>query len=193
MIQSKADYLYYLKADEIALGIKKARAISYLFDDILRFQRLLRKTEYFLNCKHSRLEKLYCSYLRLKLHRMQVKLGFSIGLNCFGPGLAIAHIGTIVVSRHAKIGANCRVYPCVVIGVKPQTTEAPLIGDNVYIGPGAKLFGKIKIADGIAIGANAVVNQSFLEPNITIAGIPARKVSDNRAKLVRATELLETV
>lgn len=190
MIQSKDDYIYFLKADEIALGIKKKSLIADFFDEILKFQRLLRKTEYFLNCKHSPLEKLYCSYLRFRLHRMQVRLGFSIGLNCFGPGLAIAHTGTIVVSRHAKIGANCRIYPCAVIGVKPQTTEAPAIGDNVYIGPGAKIFGKIRIADGIAIGANAVVNRSFLEPNITIAGVPARKVSNTPAKLIRATELL---
>jgi serine O-acetyltransferase len=48
----------------------------------------------------------------------------------------------------------------------------------VYIAPGAKIYGAIEIADNIAIGANAVVNKSFLEPNITIAGVPARKISD---------------
>lgn len=52
------------------------------------------------------------------------------------------------------------------------------MGNNVYIGPGAKLFGRIEIADGIAIGANAVVNKSFLENNISIAGIPAKKIGN---------------
>ncbi len=56
------------------------------------------------------------------------------------------------------------------------------IGNNVYIGPGARIFGDIEIADGIAIGANAVVNRSFLEPGITIAGVPARKISDKGSK-----------
>lgn len=42
--------------------------------------------------------------------------------------------------------------------------KAPKIGDNVYIGPGAVLFGDIEIADNCWIGANAVVNKSFLEP-----------------------------
>jgi serine O-acetyltransferase len=56
--------------------------------------------------------------------------------------------------------------------------EAPLIGEDVYIGVGARVLGEVEIADGIVIGANAVVTTSFREPSITIAGIPARKISD---------------
>ena len=55
--------------------------------------------------------------------------------------------------------------------------EAPIIGDNCFIGPGAKLFGKIKIGDNVAIGANAVVNKSFGD-NVTIAGVPAKIVNN---------------
>ena len=51
-----------------------------------------------------------------------------------------------------------------------------LIGDNCFIGPGAKLFGKINIGDNVAIGANSVVNKNFPD-NVTIAGIPAKIVS----------------
>lgn len=65
------------------------------------------------------------------------------------------------------------------IGTLPGTNGlAPTIGDNVYIGPGAKIYGKIKISDNIVIGANAVVGRSFEEPNICIAGAPAHKISD---------------
>lgn len=56
--------------------------------------------------------------------------------------------------------------------------EAPTIGDDVYIGPGAKLFGRIEVSDRIAVGANAVVNKSFGEPGISIGGVPAKKISD---------------
>ena len=52
----------------------------------------------------------------------------------------------------------------------------PQIGDNVDIGVGAKIIGDVTIANGIKIGANAVVNKSFNEENITIVGCPARKV-----------------
>ena len=55
----------------------------------------------------------------------------------------------------------------------------PKIGNNVVIGVGAVVLGDIHIADGIAIGANAVVNKSFGEPSIAIAGVPAKKISNN--------------
>jgi serine O-acetyltransferase len=54
----------------------------------------------------------------------------------------------------------------------------PTIGDNVFIGPGAKLFGEINIGDNVMIGANAVVTKSFEEGCCRIAGIPAKKISD---------------
>lgn len=53
---------------------------------------------------------------------------------------------------------------------------APRLGDNVYIGPGAKIFGPIEIGDNVAIGANAVVNKSFPD-SVTIAGVPAKIIS----------------
>ena len=52
----------------------------------------------------------------------------------------------------------------------------PHLGNNVDIGYGAVLIGDITIADDIKIGANAVVNKSFTEPGVTIAGVPAKVV-----------------
>lgn len=68
----------------------------------------------------------------------------------------------------------------------------PHIGNNVFIGPGAVIVGDIKIADNIAIGANSFVNKSFLEEGITIARVPARKVSDKGFDSCyrRSTEIL---
>lgn len=54
-------------------------------------------------------------------------------------------------------------------GAKHFIDDAPIIGNNVEVGFGAVIIGKVKIADGIKIGANSVVTNSFLEPNITIA------------------------
>lgn len=103
---------------------------------------------------------------------LKIFLGFHVGLNVFGPGLAISHVGTIIVNGNARIGENCRIHVCTVIGTKAGTSgKTPKIGNNVYIGPGAKIFRDIEIADGIAIGANSVVNKSFTEPNIGTAEI----------------------
>jgi serine O-acetyltransferase len=93
------------------------------------------------------------------------------------------------------VSANCRIYVCTSIGNKAGHRDlAPIIGNNVYIRPGAKIFGDIKIADGIAIGANSVVDKSFTEPNIGIAGVPAKKINDKGSEdlIVKATEILDS-
>ena len=99
-------------------------------------------------------------------------------VNFFGPGLRINHYGLLIVKKNEKIGANCDIHQGVNIGQNHARRDVPTIGDNVWIGPGAKLFGDIHIADGISIGANAVVNKSFTEENITIAGMPAKKIKE---------------
>jgi len=105
----------------------------------------------------------------------------------FGPGLCILHPTSIVISDLARVGENCSLRQCVTIGVGSGTEgrKTPQIGNNVFIGPGAVLIGDIKIADGIAIGANSVVNRSFLEEGTTVTGVPARKVSNKGSALTR--------
>lgn len=103
-------------------------------------------------------------------------MGFSIPKNAFGPGLSIPHYGTIVVNSQAKIGKNCKIHAGVNIGASGGKPGAPIIGDNVYLGPGCKIYGEITIANNIAVAANACVGSSFLEENILIGGIPAKKI-----------------
>lgn len=182
MIKSRQDYKYYLEADRIALGIPEAlpgKLLAYLISDVWRYERLLRKTEYYNNCKKSQLWKPWNLYLRIRLIRTGVKIGFTIPRNVFGPGLSLAHVGTLIVNGGAHVGKNCRLHNCVHIGTEAgYSSKAPVIGDNVFIGPGAVIVGGITIADDIAIGANSYVNKSFLEPGVTIAGAPARIVSN---------------
>ena len=177
MIESKEDYHFYLKADKLALAIKYKR--PRIFQDyIWRYERLLRKVEYHENCSNTPIDKLVCLQAKYKLSQLSLKLGLLIPRNVFGPGLSIAHGGPIIVHPKARIGENCRIDRCVSIGSIHYPTDPPRIGNNVFIGPGAVLDGPIEIADGIAIGANSFVNASFRVPNITIAGCPAKKISD---------------
>ncbi len=203
MIQSKQDYRFYLETDMLALTPnlpprdtlkQKAeyRFGVYASKSCWQFQQLLRKTEYYLNCSKNSLTKTYSTYLRFRLNEKGLKLGFEISPNCFGPGLAITHAGTVIVHPDTRIGANCRIHPGVVIGIGAgRTLKLPTIGDNVFIGPGVKIFGDVYLANGIAVGANSVVNSSFTEENITIAGAPAKKVSNKGSDnlLVHATDL----
>ncbi len=179
MIRSRQDFLAYREADRIAL--RREPSPQMMFDEVWKFQRLLRRVEYHLNChKNSGLfGKLIYKYWSIRFHNQGVRCGFDIPPNVFGPGLSIAHRGTIVVHPDARIGKNCRIHVDVVIGTRPGPDDlVPTLGDNCYIGPGAKLFGNINIGPNTAIGANSVVNSSFPEGFCTIAGAPARKVSD---------------
>ena len=108
MIKSKKDLLYYLEADKIAMGVenqKRPHIISrYESDIIWKFERTLRFTEYYHNCKSKGLNKIIYKLWQYRLFRMQVKTGFGIPINVFGPGFSISHLGPIVINGFAKVG-----------------------------------------------------------------------------------------
>ena len=78
-----------------------------------------------------------------------------------GPGLLIVHGQGIVVGGHARIGRNATLLQQVTIGSpSPDHRERmPVIGDDVFLGAGAKLIGAITVGDGSLVGVNAVVTQ----------------------------------
>ncbi|MHA7842942.1 MAG: serine O-acetyltransferase [Winogradskyella sp.] len=191
MIKSKSDYIEYLNRDRIALEVNTnsmSSKIKNLFfpNPVWRFQKLMRKLEYYTNCKNKGLYKLYILYLKYRYRLISVKLNFSIPINIFGPGLSIVHYGTIIINYTTKVGANCRMHACVNIGASGGEIQGPILGDNVYIAPGAKIFGNIRIPSNTAIGANSVVNKSFEKENTIIAGIPAKELGTiDIKKLIR--------
>ncbi|PNW26364.1 serine O-acetyltransferase [Formosa algae] len=181
MIHNKQTYHEYLKADQVALGISDPSFMSSLVsiispNHIWKFQKTLRTLEYYHNCKNKGLNKIVYTYLRFKFKNISLKLGFSIPINVFGPGLAIVHYGTIVINSNTTVGKNCRIHACTNIGASGGSKKAPKLGDNIYIAPGAKIYGDIEIANNIAIGANAVVNKSFTEDSMMVAGNPAKAI-----------------
>jgi serine O-acetyltransferase len=90
-----------------------------------------------------------------------------------GRNFIIDHFGGIIISGYAKFGDNCRVRNGVVIGLRRVEEKfAPIIGNNVDIGAGAKLLGPIRIGDNVLIGANAVV-VSDVPDNSVAVGVPA--------------------
>lgn len=191
MIESKEDYLFFLEADRLALLTNRKRP-HFFGDEIWKFQRALRKAEFLENCKKDPLNRIAFSYARYVLEKLSIQLGFTIPRNVFGPGLSIAHRGSIVVVSGVKVGENCRIHQGVTIGCDLITSDVPSLGNNIVIGPGAVIVGGITVADGIAIGANSFVNKSFTETNITIAGCPARKVSNKSSinRWIRSTDIL---
>ena len=149
-------------------------------DEIWKFQRSLRRLEYYTNALGGNfLRRLFEKY---RFHQLSLKLGFSIPINVFGPGLAIVHYGSIVVSSGAKVGANCRIHEGVTIGDTNGSSKAAIIGDNVFIGSGAKIIGEVNISSNVAIAANAVVvNDIVCNDGCTVGGVPAKVISNNNS------------
>ncbi|MBO5370966.1 MAG: serine acetyltransferase [Clostridia bacterium] len=185
MIKSKSDYEYYLNRDFLALfgkDCKKNKRYLKLTEGPYQYQLALRKCEYFKNCKKGIFSKIHYVFLKMKLRKLRFKYSLEIPENVCEDGLSIAHTGGIVINSSARIGKNCRIHVGVNIGCGARGEGVPTIGNNCYIGPGAKLFGNIVIGDNTVIGANAVVNKSFPEGNMTIGGIPAKKISDKTSE-----------
>ncbi|APV47950.1 hypothetical protein BTJ35_07730 [Lactobacillus delbrueckii subsp. bulgaricus] len=174
MIESKEELIEYLKCDQYALYRDQKKRPSFGTDEIWRFEIALRHTEYYFQSGN----KLLYLFWKARYHRLSVKLGFSIPLNVFGKGLSIAHYGSIVVNSNARIGEFCRIQENVTIGATGGSSKAPVLGNRVFIGSGARLLGDITIGDDCAIGANAVVTKNFSEKGKTIAGVPARIISN---------------
>ena len=90
-----------------------------------------------------------------------------------GGGLYIAHPSGTVISVE-EMGNNCSIIASVTIGMRNEWSF-PRIGDNVFIGAGARVLGSIDVGDEAVIGANAVVIND-VPAGATVVGIPARIV-----------------
>jgi serine O-acetyltransferase len=176
MIKSKQDYLAYLEADRHALGRTGRGPLCLIQDPIWYFQCLLRKLEFYLNCRRSALWWPMRMWVKYRFKRARLILGLNIPPNVVGPGLLLAHEGPILIHDRAKIGSHFAMNIGVVIGIGREEEDVPVIGDHVLIEPGAKIFGRVTIADWTHIGANAVVNKSVTEVGMIVAGVPARVI-----------------
>lgn len=168
MIKNKKDFKEYVKSDMKRNGIPDNH-LKYL-SVIYKYLYCLRKVAYLCNTNKN---KLRIKIWQLLLTHYSVKTGITIGPNCFGKGLYLPHYGYIVVNSSARFGENCMVQ----CGV--NVSESVIGGDKIYLGTGSKLMIGVNIKSGTIVGANAVVTKSFDEENIVIAGIPAKKISNN--------------
>jgi serine O-acetyltransferase len=91
----------------------------------------------------------------------------------FGPGFVLIHSLGVVINGTVRGGANLRIEHQVTIGAERR--QSPILGDDVFIGAGAKVIGPVAIGDGARIGANAVVVHD-VPAHSTVVGIPARVV-----------------
>ena len=120
------------------------------------------------------LRKVFSFFYHILFKIVQVLTGIELPCEVeIGRNFTIDHFGGIVISGYAKFGDNCRIRNGVVVGLRQLEDKcAPVIGDNVDIGSGAKLLGPIQIGNNVLIGANAVVMVDVPD-NCIAVGVPA--------------------
>lgn len=173
-------YLVRIKGGRLRRCIECVRTPGVQATVVLRFGQW---------SKRQRLLRLVCDPLYLVLNLLiQMMWGIDIPrATRIGPGLYIGHYGGIIVSSAAVLGRDCNLSQSITIGVSGAGDKrgAPIIGDNVYIAPGARLFGRIRIGNNVKIGANAVIHKDLpdnaiavLDPGFSILSMAGNSPQD---------------
>lgn len=193
MIVTRKDLQYYLTYESKLYAKQSSNSIfkrlkNYLITNTINTQYfiykyivMLRYAEYHSNNSILNKSKTLRSYWHLLLtiyyfrymRKISYRIGFQIPPNTCGVGLQIWHYGHIIINEKTRIGNNLTIYPGVEIGHKTPGGGCPTIGDNCFIGAGAKIFGKIKIGNNVTIAANSVVITDIPD-NAIVGGIPAK-------------------
>jgi serine O-acetyltransferase len=172
-IGCRGDYLRFLEMDLRAHNVDRWAPWLAIKHPELQYQRMLRLVEY-ASTMEGPFGKALWAVARVRLARYSLRTGISIPPGVFGPGLSIAHIGSIVVNDQARVGSWCRIHSATNIGT--FAGGAPTIGDFAYFAPGAVAFGKITIGDRVTIAANSTA-RSDAPDDTTIVGVRVRNIS----------------
>ncbi len=112
--------------------------------------------------------------LAMVFNKLNVMGGCIIGRGAdFGDGLVLVHSIGVVINTSVKGGRNVVIEHQVTIGAEKGLS--PRIGDDVFIGAGAKILGAVSLGNGAKVGANAVVLDD-VPAGATVVGVPGRVV-----------------
>ena len=164
--------MIFLK-EQINLIKEKDPALTNSFEVFMypSFKAILyhKISHYFYKKKHFLIARYICEKAKRKTG-IEIHPGAVIGKNLF-----IDHGAGVVIGETAIIGDNVTLFHGVTLGGtgKQKGKRHPTIGNNVFIGCGAKILGNITVGNNVKIGANAVVLRDIPD-NSTAVGIPAK-------------------
>lgn len=163
----RADYSRFEKKNKLYFLVRLIHYPSFRLLVVFRIIQSIR-------CKLLKsILTIYYRHLERK-YLIDLPLTVKLGKGCFFP-----HNGPIIFNPAAVIGENCSIHPCTLIGtIRGEGGGVPIVGNNVFIGHGAKLLGNIVVGDYCFICPSAVVLHS-VKSGCTVAGIPARVLNEN--------------
>ncbi len=159
MINSKKELKFYIMSDRMMnrgyFQLPLFTRLLRLFypDHVINYLRHMRSYSYYAHHRSGLCGKLRYLYHKSAYYRLGLKLGYSIGPECFGYGLTLLHYGTIVVGARNRIGNYAIVFPasCIV-------DDGSEIGNSLMLGHGAVISKKLLLGDNVNIAANSVLN-----------------------------------
>lgn len=181
------EYRSTVRADLTAAGLSRWTPLKVISRPEVHVVRLIRITEW-LRGSRSPLKQALYPIARYLLFRTSKETGIQIPPGVAGPGLSVAHFGSVVINSSTRIGRYCRIHSATNIG-SAGSHKAPRIGDYVYIGPGAVIYGDISIGDRTVIGANSVVGRD-VPPGVTVAGSPARIIAERGSESIMPEQVV---
>lgn len=193
MIQNKQDLKLYLREDLKAIGYGNkylkpqypwTLCLLYKHAFLWHFLKHLRYEEYHTNVMKGTMNKIQAfrhSFLRRWYGMFLPDL--EILLNTIGYGTKFVHYGKIVIATRARLGNYCWLYPGICVGAG-STNDVPIIGDHVFIGMNAGIYGGVKVKKNAFIAPNAVVTHD-VEAGTIVAGVPAKTLKGQSPQLFR--------
>ena len=187
MIRTKKELSFYIKADYMMnrgyfSPSWKRRLFTLIFPDyIMDYLCAMRKYHYYKHLDGG--GKILSLWYKMRFRKLGIKLGYSIHEDVIGYGLVLCHHGTIVVGGENHIGNYCVLHTSTCVAQIGKE-----IGDGCYLSTGVKITKSLKLGDNVSIGANSLVNSSYPEGNIMIAGSPAKVIKTEQAWYFRDGE-----
>ena len=166
----------FLQSDILRWKITCLRDFFYSFFEQAIWATVLYRVSRILFLIEFPILKYFLRFIAFLLYKFSdIVLGAAIPPSAeIGPGFYLGHTGCIRIHQEMKAGKNLSLGTGVILGQKGLGIKgAPCLGDDVYIGVGAKILGPVHIGNNVRIGANAVVI-SDLPDGVTAVGVPAR-------------------
>ena len=181
-----SEFKYYVKSDcyrEYGDSSLKMFLTRFRYNPVARLSFFYRLNEFVASNPH--LRRFFGRLVVFFFCRAMTQAGTYIDFGAqIGPGLLFVHHGGIWISGLAVLGSNCTICHGVTIGkiADGPGKGAPTLGDNVYLGPGAVVSGKIQIGNHAMIGANSLVMSDVPDYGVVI-GVPGKLFSKNGSAL----------
>lgn len=181
------DYRFLVLSDlyRITANTKTYTLLKYLFmGGSYKYVFWMRTCSYLKSSGSDIYMYIFFPIARIILNHYTYKFGISISSNTkIGSGFYVGHFGGIIVSDRTIIGKNLNISQGVTIGQanRGQNKGYPTLGDNIYLGPGAKIVGAVHIGNNVCIGANCVVTKDIPD-NSVVVGVPGKVISQEGSK-----------